>query len=155
MSNISFPDDHSFDVTVTRKSQLMEKSIPMQIMINGYNAGVLQNGQTETYQVVGSQAQIQAFLSMSKTRPLLIQAADGDGRSYLVESNMNNIVYITGFVLVIISTILLFATYNLWYMLIAVPPALYHLYIRFIRRDTYLVIREIKGSTANAMKEVF
>lgn len=155
MTNIPFPDDHSFDVTVTRKSQLMEKSVPMQIMINGYRAGVLQNGQTETYQVAGSQAQIQAFLSMSKTRPLLIQAADGDGKSYVVQSNMNNVVYITGFSLVIISTILLFTTYDLWYMLIAAPPALYHLYIRFIRRDTYLVIREIKGSTANAVKEVF
>lgn len=155
MNNLFFAQEHHLDITVTRKSQLMEKSIPMQIIINGYRAGVLKNGQTETFQVAGDNAQLQAFLSMSKTRPLEIQANGSVGKNYVVESRMNNAAYIIGFLLVIVSTILVFATYNLLYMVIALPPALYHLYIRFVRKDTYLVIREIQGSTADAVKEVF
>lgn len=153
MNNLFFTQDHSLNITVTRKSQLMEKSIPMQIIINGYKAGVLKNGQTETFQVAGDNAQLQAFLSMSKTRPVKIQA--NDGKSYIVESRMNNAAYVIGFLLVIVSTILVFATYNLLYMVIAIPPALYHLYIRFVRKDTYLVIREIKGSATDTVKEIF
>lgn len=155
MNNLFFAQEHHLDITVTRKPQLMEKSIPMHIIINGYKAGVLKNGQTETFQVVGDNAQLQAFLSMSKTKPLKIQANDNGGRNYLVESRMNNAAYIIGFLLVIVSTVFVFATYNLLYMVIAIPPALYHLYIRFIRKDTYLVIREIKGSATDTVKKVF
>lgn len=155
MNNLFFTQDHYLNITVTRKSQLMEKSIPMQIIINGYKAGVLKNGQTETFQVPGDNARLQAFLSMSKTKPFEIQANDNSEKNYLVESRMNNAAYIIGFLLVIVSTVLIFATYNLLYMVIAIPPALYHLYIRFVRKDTYLVIHEIKGSATDTVKEVF
>lgn len=133
----------------------MEKNIPMQIIINGYKAGDLKNGQTETFQVAGDNAQVQAFLSMSKTKPLRIEANNNDGKNFLVESRMNNAVFIIALLMVAVSTMLVFSTYNLLYMLIAVPPALYHLYVRFVLKDTYLVIHEIKGSTTDTMKEVF
>lgn len=154
MNNNYFVNTPEFKITITRRSQLMEKNVPMQIVINGYKAGDLKNGETETFHVAGNQAQVQAFLAMNKTRSLIVSNASDEVNNFIVESNMNDLVFIIGTSLVVIATIFTFMTYNLWYALIAAPPALYHLYIRFVRKDKYLVIREVKTSTSDPVKEV-
>jgi hypothetical protein len=134
-----------FNITVTRKSQLMDSYEPMEILINGYQAGILKNGETATYRVYGEAAQLQARMAMNRTAPCHVTAGEAEASSFLVESTMTNTIFIIGTILVVISTILVLFTERLSYMLIAAPPALYHLYLRFLRRDTYLFIRETAG----------
>jgi hypothetical protein len=134
--------DHAFKITVTRKSQLMDSHVPMQIVINGCQAGILKNGQSATYDISGHNAEIQAYLSMNKTPLFSINASGVLHKKLLVESSMTNLIFIIGTVMVVISTIMVLYTNQLLYMLIAAPPALYHLYLRFVRKDKYLVIRE-------------
>ncbi|HEX5555349.1 MAG TPA: hypothetical protein VFX43_19070 [Chitinophagaceae bacterium] len=142
--NHFFTAGDAFHITVTRKSQLMESHEPMQIIINGYQAGLLKNGETATYPIYGEQAQLQAYLAMNKTPVVHISAAEASEKSFLVESSMTNTLFITGTILVIISAILVLRTEQLLYMLIAAPPALYHVYMRFIKKDKYLLIREME-----------
>lgn len=135
--------DQFVTITVTRKSQLMDGHSPMQIIINGYRAGSLKNGETSSYQVPGNQARLQAFLAMSKSQTLEVTAGDSAQKNFLVQSTMTNLLFITGVILVLCSTALVLYTEQVLYMLIAMPPALYHLYLRFARKDKYLVIKEL------------
>lgn len=141
--------NHDFmHVRVTRKSQLMDKQIPMDILINGYRAGRLKNGESATYQVPGNRATVQAFLAVNKTKPLTLEASESDSPHISVESRMTNLIFIVGTILVVISGVLIIRTEQLVYMLIAAPPALYHSYLRFFRKDKYLIIKEVKEKDA-------
>lgn len=137
-----FIRENHFHITVTRKSQLMDGYEPMEILINGYRAGLLKNGETGSYTVYGQTAELQARIAMNRTVPTRVNAGDADTKAFLVESTMTNALFIAGTVLVAVSTILVLWTSQLSYMIIAAPPALYHLYLRFLRKDKYLVIRE-------------
>lgn len=143
------PANHDFmHITVTRKPQLMDRQIPMDILINGYHAGRLKNGQRATYQVPGNHATVEAILSINKSRPLSLDAAESDSPQVQVTSRMTNLIFIVGTVLVVVSGVMIIRTAQLIYMLIAAPPALYHSYLRFFRKDKYLVIRELKEDLA-------
>lgn len=148
MQEDSFTKHEFMHVTVTRKSQLMDKQMPMDILINGYRAGRLNNGETAVYQVPGNRATIEAILSMNKSRALTLEAVDSDSPHVEVATRMTNLIFIVGTILVLLSGVLIVRTEQLIYMLIAAPPALYHSYLRFIRKDKYLTIKELKGEKA-------
>lgn len=131
-----------FRITITRKAQYMDQQIPMQIRINGAQAGFLKNGETTTYQIPGRQAEFQAFLSMNKTPPYLLTEEAGSLQHFCVASRMTNWIFVVGTLLVVIAAGLVLWSQQLIYMIIAAPAALYHLYLRFIRKDKYLVIRQ-------------
>lgn len=132
------------NITLTRKSQLMDRTLPMQVVINGHKAGFLKNGQTETFHVAGESAELQAFLSMNKTVPVLVHCSGKEDKAYVIESTMTDALFVIGTILVAISTVLALFTEQWIYMLIAAPPALYHLYLRFVLKDKYLIIKEIQ-----------
>lgn len=130
-------------ITVTRKQQLMERSMPMQVVINGRSAGQLKNGETETFRIEGNSAELQAFLSMNKTVPVHVSPELASTKEFIIQSSMTNFLFVAGTILVIISSALVLFTEQWGYMLIAAPPALYHLYLRFLLKDKYLRIKEI------------
>lgn len=146
-------ENDQLTITVTRRSQLMDRTLPMDVVINGHRAGFLKNGQTETFYIPGhaQRAQLQAFLSMNKTTPIDIDPTDADTKEFIVQSTMTDSVFIIGTVLVIISTVLSLFTEQWLYMLIAAPPALYHLYLRFVLKDKYLTIREIERKATDQL----
>lgn len=129
-------------VTITRKPQLMESHVPMLILIDGYRAGPLKNGESSTYRLPVGAASIQAVLGMSKSPAIRISNASAAPVALEVESRISNFVFITGAALVVVSSFLVLYTAQLIYTLIALPPVLYHLYYRFIVKDSYLIIRE-------------
>lgn len=141
-------DEAPIRVTVTRKAQLMDRSLPMKVTINGQKAGSLKNGETLTFEIPGRSAEVQAFLSMNKTAPMHLDSGEGRDKALLIESGVSDTFFILGTILVAISTLLSLFTENWIYMLIAAPPALYHLYLRFILKDKYLVIKETAQENA-------
>lgn len=149
MYNSIIWDNTQLNITITRKSQFMDRSLPMRVIINGRQAGLLKNGQTATYQIDGYSAELQAYLSMNKTAPLQVSAQEAMHKNFLVQSSMTDAFFVIGTILVIISTLLLLFTEQWMYMFIAAPPALYHLYLRFVRKDKYLVIKEITKGELN------
>lgn len=147
----------NLDITITRKHQFMDRSLPMQVIINGHRAGILRNGQTETFHINGSSAELRAYLSMNKTLPFQVDSSHASTKEFLIQSSMPDFLFVIGTILVIISTILVLFTEQWKYMLIAAPPALYHLYIRFLLKDKYLVIKEVDKKAelaANPVKEI-
>lgn len=146
MNNIyhyTVPLNEQLNITVIRKAQFMDRSLPMVVLINGRKAGALKNGQTETFHIPGHSAELQAFLSMNKSVPLHVSSDEAAEKAFLVESSMTDTFFVIGTILVAISTALSLFTEQWIYMLIAAPPALIHLYQRFILKDKYLVIKAI------------
>lgn len=141
--NTTFTDYTGLTITVTRKQQLMERSMPMQVVINGQRAGQLKNGETETFRIEGNSAELQAYLSMNKTVPVHVSSEQASTKEFVVQSSMTNFLFVAGTILVVISSALVLFTEQWGYMLIAAPPALYHLYLRFLLKDKYLRIKEI------------
>jgi hypothetical protein len=123
----------------------MDKHVPMQILINGTSAGHLKNGESKTYLISGDQGDLQAALDMNKTAPYRLSAAAGNLQHFCVASRMTNPIFVIGTILVILSAGLVLWTQELIYMILAAPPALYHVYLRFIHKDKYLIIREEPG----------
>jgi|GEM_PF-3390172 len=144
MKDDLFVSNDVMSITVTRKSQLMDKQMPMDILINGYRAGQLKSGETSTFQVPGGQAILQAVLALNKSRPLYLDASGKTSPDLMIESRMSNLMFFIGTAMVLLSTFLLIYTNEMLYMLIAVPPALYNLYLRFLQKDNYLIIKEVK-----------
>jgi hypothetical protein len=140
----SFPTE-GFQVTITRKSQYMDQHIPMQILINGASASHLKNGESRTYLITEDQAELQASLAMNKTAPYRLTAQAGNLQHFYVASRMTNLIFILGTILVVASAGLVLWTQDLIYMIIAAPAALYHMYLRFIHKDKYLIIRQGTG----------
>lgn len=136
-------EDPYFCITVTRKSQLMDRNQPMQILVNGRQAGLLKNGQSSTFQIRGQQAELQAHLVMNKSITHRVNNSAPAGKAFLVQSSMTNTLFVIGTLLVIVSTALVIYTSQVIYMVIAAPPALLHLYLRFVKKDKYIVIREV------------
>ena len=129
----------------------------MQVVINGRRAGQLKNGETETFRIEGNSAELQAYLSMNKTIPLHVSPEQASAKEFVVQSSMTNFLFVAGTILVAISSVLVLFTEQWGYMLIAAPPALYHLYLRFLLKDKYLYIKEIDKKTeltSNTVKEV-
>lgn len=138
------------EITVKRKSQFMDSSTSLDILINGYLAQRLKNGETKTIPLsTHDDIQLQAHLMMNKTPPVLLSEEDRNDHIFLVEHVISNTIFFIGLGLAAISTILLLYTQQPIYILIAMPPAFFHLYYRYIKKDRYLKIRKVKKAAGS------
>jgi hypothetical protein len=140
------------EITVKRKSQFMDSSTSMDILVNGYLAQTLKNGETKTIGLsTNGDIQLQAHLMVNKTPPVLLSEADRKEYIFLVEHVISNTIFFIGLGLAAISTILVIYTQQLIYILIAMPPAFFHLYYRYFKKDRYLRIRKVKKAVFSSL----
>lgn len=136
-------------IHVRRKPQLMDKQFPIEILLNGRPAGRIAPGETRQFSLPSPEARLSARI-WNNTSPDLPISAEGQ-LHYQVETRFTDGIFIAGTILVILSIILVLYTNAPVYMLIAAPPALYHVYLRFWRKDRYLWLRPLptdKGAAA-------
>lgn len=132
-------------LTLSRKRQFMEANIPIDILVNGFLACQLKNGETQTIHVYTNDTiLLQADLMRNKTKAMEVDENDRADFVYEVSHVISNPVYIAGVALAVISTILIFATGHIAYMALVSPPAAMLLYFKFIKKDRYLKISKMR-----------
>ncbi len=132
-------------LTLSRKRQFMEANVPVDILVNGYLACQLKNGETKTINVYTHDIiLLQADLMRNKTPVTEVNETDRAQNVYEVSHVISNPVYIAGVVLAIVSTILIFTTGHPAYMGLVAPPAALLLYFKFIKKDRYLKISKLR-----------
>lgn len=126
----------------------MDSNVPMDILINGFLAQRLKNGETKTIKLTNDNQPIElrVHLMMNKLPPMIVTPEEMENNIFQIENVVSNTAFIIGIALAIISTILVLRTNQLIYMLIVAPPALYHLYFKWYRKDRYLSVRKIAKS---------
>lgn len=132
-------------LTLSRKRQFMEANIPIDILVNGYLACQLKNGETKTINIFTHETVLlQADMMRNKTKATEVMETDREAHIYEISHIISNPVYIIGVALAIVSTLLIFTTGHVAYMALVTPPAAMLLYFKFIRKDCYLKISKIR-----------
>ncbi len=132
-------------LTLSRKKQFMEGHEPINILVNGYLACQLKNGETTTIEIFTHDTiMLQAELMRNKTIAIQVDEVERDENIFEVSHVISNIIYFIGVALAILSTILIFSTGHVAYMALVTPPAAFLLYFKFIKKDKYLRLTKIK-----------
>src|SRR5690625_3635961 len=132
-------------LTLYRKRQFMEANIPVNILVNGFLACQLKNGETKTINVYTHDIiLLQADLMNNKTQAIEVNEEERAENLFKISHVISNPVYIIGVLLAILSTVLIFSTGHIAFMALASPPAFLFLYFKFIKKDRYLSISMIK-----------
>lgn len=131
-------------LTLNRRKQMMEAGIPINIYVNGYLAYQLKNGESKTIKIfTGDEIQLQAAMMKNKTGILLVSRKEREENFYEISHIISNSIYLSGVILAILSTILVFATNQIGFMTLVAPPAFFLLYYKFIKKDKYLKILSV------------
>lgn len=142
------PTPRLCSVTITRKQQLMDKQLPMEIFINGQRVGWLRNGETATFPLYDDTAEIQAVIAFGRSgrfRPV----ADHEGNAhFFVKNGMTDAIFIVGAALVFVSLGMLIWTDQLIWALVALPAAAYHLWLRRFKKGGYLTLQQVPPGPA-------
>lgn len=126
---------------IKRKRQLMEANVPVDILVNGYLAAQLKNGETKEVHVYTHDIiLLEARLMMNKTEAFTISEEERGRNIYEVSHVISNPMYIVGILLAIVSTIMVLTTGHPGYMVIVAPPAALFAYLKFVKKSRYLRI---------------